>query len=225
MTEVVIRNKQLLNKLDSFVDELMSLDPMKHEKAKIWSSQKALDKPEWFCDMEYLEHMWSMGDKHSGFPEEHMSMPISHMVREYPKVWTPLRDKVKYDFASEIGAHTSALLNYYPPGGFVGWHTNWNAHCYQILFTWSKEGDGYFRYWDNEKKEIVHIPDVPGWQCRHYYFGRRDEPDHHCWHAAYAGSDRVTLAYKYVNTSLDHPDNDLAIEMRDEFLEEVQTES
>jgi hypothetical protein len=26
----------------------------------------------------------------------------------------------------------SALLNYYPPGGFVGWHTNWNASVIRL---------------------------------------------------------------------------------------------
>ena len=91
------------------------------------------------------------------------------MVREEPEIWESYMNMVKYDFASQLGAHTSALLSYYPPGGFVGWHTNYDATAYQVLFTWS-DGNGYFRYYDMAKDEVVTIQDVEGWQCRHYYF-------------------------------------------------------
>ena len=222
MTEVTIRNKGILETLNSFVDMFYSIDGYYQEEYKTYSSKEALEKPEYFCGEEYLKHQFSVGDKHSGFPEEHMAMPISMAYDRNPEKFAEYRDRVKYQFAQELGAHTSALLNYYPPGGFVGWHTNWNANAYQVLFTWSKDGNGYFRYWDNEKKEIVHIPDKPGWQCRHYYFGRKDEPEHHCWHAAYSGSERITLAYKFVNHSKNDVQDKLAVQMRDLMVEEIE---
>lgn len=224
MTEVVIRNKELLAQLDSFIDDYLAIEGYDSVNNRKFSSQTALDDPEYFCSEEYLNHMLSIGDKHTGFPEEHMAHPISAAVDNDPTKFTGFRDKVKHEFARELGAHTSALLNYYPPGGFVGWHTNWNANAYQILFTWSRTGDGYFKYRDPQTKEIVTIQDKPGWQCRHYYFGRDDEPDHHCWHAAYAGQERITLAYKFVNKHKGDPQDAMAIVMRDQLIEEIETE-
>lgn len=224
MTEVVIRNKDLLQQLDSFVEEYFAIDGYDNEANREFSTQGALEDPEWYCSREYLEQQLLRGQDHSGFPEEHMAYPISSSVRNDPAKFSGFRDKVKHDFAQELGAHTSALLNYYPPGGFVGWHTNWNANAYQVLFTWSRTGNGYFKYLDKETGEIVTIQDQPGWQCRHYYFGKKDEPDHHCWHAAYAGCDRITLAYKYENKSKNDPQDALAQQMRDVMLTDITEE-
>ena len=44
----------------------------------------------------------------------------------------------------------------YPPGGYISWHNNANASAYNLVFTWSESGNGYFKYIDGEtKKEIV----------------------------------------------------------------------
>ena len=222
MTEVVIRNKEFLKTLDGFVDDFFSR-PYDDPKYTMVSSERAKTEPEYFTSREYLDECLK-GDP-IGPPAESVGNPISYMVRQDKEIWHDYMLRVKYDFASEIGAHTSALLNYYPKGGFVGWHTNWDAHCYQVLFTWSRTGNGYFRYYDKDKDEIIHIPDVAGWQCRYYYFGRIDEPEHLCWHSAYAGEDRITLAYKFANQSLTHPDNDKALAMRAALLEDITNDS
>ena len=175
MTEVVIRNKSLLKKLNGFVDEFFSIEGYDDPKYRVFSSDEHVANAEYYCSDEWLRFMRDRQDTHSGYPEQYMAQPISKMVDEDPEKWTAYRDKVRNDFAKELGAECSALLNYYPTGGFVGWHTNWNASAYQILFTWSRTGNGYFKYYDKQKDEIVTIQDVPGWQCRHYYFGRQDE--------------------------------------------------
>lgn len=224
MTEVVIRNQSLLKRLNGFVDEFFSIEDYNNPKYRLFSSEDHAANAEYYCDREWLDHMLLNWESHSGYPEQHMAQPISKMVQESSEKFTSFRDKVKRDFTVEIGAMHSALLNYYPPGGFVGWHTNWNANCYQILFTWSKSGNGYFRYYDKQKDEIVTIQDKPGWQCRHYYFGRKDEPDHHCWHAAYAGEDRITLAYKFTNNSINDTMDAQARMLRDQLIEEIESE-
>ena len=224
MTEVIIRNKNLLNKLNGFVDEFFSIDGYNDEYYHTHDGEKALSNPEYYCGHEWLDHMLLNWETHSGFPEQHFSQPISRMATANPEKFLGLRNKVREEFTTEIGAMHAALSNYYPPGGFVGWHTNWNANCYQILFTWSKTGNGYFKYYDKQKDEIVTIQDVPGWQCRHFYFGRKDESDHHCWHAAYAGEDRITLAYKFTNGSLKDPMDTQARMLRDQLIEEIESE-
>ena len=222
MAEVVIRNREFLETLNSFVEDFFSNGEHTNPNYWVFSSEEDRSKGEYYCDEEYLRECLSR-DTLVGVPERHWAQPISKMVRVDAK-WKSFMQRVKFDFAAEIGAHTSALLSYYPPGGFVGWHTNYDATAYQVLFTWSKTGNGYFKYYDKVKDEIVTIQDVPGWQCRHYYFGPENEPHNHCWHAAYAGDERITLAYKFVGHGENDPRDAQARHLRDMLIEEIETE-
>lgn len=224
MSEVAIRNKEFLEVLESFSQEMLSKPSYNDDVFWTYRDIDDIHRGEYFCSREYLDECLSR-DELVGPPDRYFAQPISNMVRKDPEMWQPFMQKVKYDFASEIGAHTSALLSYYPPGGFVGWHTNYDANAYQILFTWSENGDGYFKYYDKEKDQIVTIQDKPGWQCRHFYFGAEQEPDLHCWHSAYAGCQRITLAYKFVNGgSVNNPEDAQARAMRDMLIEEIESE-
>lgn len=223
MTEVVIRNKDLLKRLDGFVEDFFSREGYDDPKYHVYSNEKDKSNGEFFCSEEYLTECLSR-DILVGVPDKHFAQPISKMVREDPEKWKSYMQRVKYDFAAEIGAHTSALLSYYPSGGFVGWHTNYDASAYQVLFTWSKSGNGYFRYRDNDTGEIVSIQDKAGWQCRHYYFGPEDEPENLCWHSAYAGEDRITLAYKFCGYGRNDPRDQQARDLRDLLIEDIETE-
>lgn len=224
MSEVNIRNSELLEVLNGFSDEMLSKPSYNDEKYWTFREWQDIGKGEYYCSRDYLDECLSR-DELVGPPDRYFAQPISKMVREDKEMWEGFMQKVKYDFASELGAHTSALLSYYPPGGFVGWHTNYDANAYQILFTWSETGDGYFRYYDKQKDEIVTIQDVAGWQCRHFYFGAGHEEDLHCWHSAYAGCQRITLAYKFVNGgSVDNPEDAQARAMRDLLIDEIESE-
>lgn len=224
MSEVTIRNSELLEVLNGFSDEMLSKPSYDDEKYWTFREWQDIGKGEYYCSRDYLDECLSR-DELVGPPDRYFAQPISKMVREDKEMWEGFMQKVKYDFASELGAHTSALLSYYPPGGFVGWHTNYDANAYQILFTWSETGDGYFRYYDKQKDEIVTIQDVAGWQCRHFYFGAGHEEDLHCWHSAYAGCQRITLAYKFVNGgSVDNPEDAQARAMRDLLIDEIESE-
>lgn len=221
MSEVTIRNKELLATLDSFVEGMFSIEGYDDPKYQAFSSEEDKSKGEYYCSEEFLREC--LKGELIGPPHRHFAQPISLMVRKDPEKWGEYMQRVKFDFAAEIGAHTSALLSYYPPGGFVCWHTNYDASAYQVLFTWS-DGNGYFRYYDQAKDEIVTIPDVKGWQCRHYYFGPENEPENHCWHAAYAGGQRITLAYKFCGYGKDDPRDAQARQLRDMLIEEIESE-
>ena len=225
MTEVVIRNEELLETLNSFSDEMLSKPSYNDEKYWTYHAIADIDLGSYYTSREYLDDCLSRGrDGLVGPPDRYFAQPISKMVREDKEMWGGFMQRVKYDFASTLGAHTSALLSYYPPGGFVGWHTNFDANAYQVLFTWSETGEGFFEYYDKKNDEIIKIPDVAGWQCRHYYFGAGHEEDLHCWHAAYAGCQRITLAYKFVNGgSINNPEDAQARAMRDMLIEEIET--
>jgi len=220
MSEVTIRNKELLETLNGFSDRFFAEKDYNNPDAHVYSSEEDKSNGEYFCSQEYLDECLSR-DKLVGVPDRHFAQPISKMVRIDPK-WKDYMQRVKYDFASEIGAHTSALLSYYPKGGFVGWHTNYDASAYQVLFTWST-GKGFFRYLDNETGKLVTHQDVAGWQCRHYYFGSEEEKEHHCWHSAYAGDDRITLAYKFCGYGINDPRDQQARDLRDLLIEDIET--
>ena len=101
-------------------------------------------------------------------------------------------------------------------------NTNADATAYQVLFTWST-GNGYFRYYDKANDKIVTIQDVAGWQARHYYFGPENEPENHCWHSAYAGDNRITLAYKFPGHGKHDPRDQQARDLRDLLIEEIES--
>lgn len=223
MSEIQLRNKYFLNILDGFVEELLSKENYNDPKYYAYSSPEDMTKGEYYCSEKYLTECLSR-DTLVGVPDRHFAQPISKMKRADPEKWEEYMHKVKFDFAAELGAHTSALLSYYPPGGFVGWHTNYDAFAYQVLLTWSKTGNGYFRYYDKAKGEIVTIQDVVGWQARHFYFGPENEPHNLCWHSAYAGDERITLAYKFCGYGENDPRDAQARNLRDMLIEEMEIE-
>lgn len=225
MSELVIRNKDFLERLNGISDDFFSrsnYDDVRYQTSHSKTGSKAGTV---YCEMDYLQQCLGR-EKPIGAPEKYFGQPIRKMVDADPDIWEDFQQKVKYDFAREIGSHTSALLTYYPPGGYVGWHTNADANAYQILFTWS-DGNGFFRYWDNEKKEVVTHKDVKGWQARHYYFGsEKDHPSKLCWHSAYSAGQRITLAYKFCNDGIadDGQKDTQAKFMRDMLIEEIESE-
>jgi len=69
----------------------------------------------------------------------------------------------------------SGAAQYYPPGGYMSWHDNFNAPGYNILFTWSEKGDGFFRWYDLKTGKIETMLDRPGWSAKIGYYGGDDE--------------------------------------------------
>lgn len=221
--EIKIRNKEFLATLDSIAEDLLNTEGYHDPKYYTYDVPEDMEKGEYYCSEEYLNDCLSRSNL-VGPPDKYFAQPIASMVRRDKEKWADYMQRVKYDFAAEIGAHTSALLSYYPPGGFVGWHTNYDASAYQVLFTWSKTGDGYFRYYDLEKKEIVTLQDVPGWQARWYHFGPENEPHNICWHSAYAGCERITLAYKFCGYGEGTDTDRQAQRLRDMLIEEIEND-
>ena len=144
--------------------------------------------------------MIDKGELHKGHPETYNAFPVTRMAQSN-NGWETHKNNVKNNLATMFGATHSALASYYPPGGFVGWHTNWNCSTYQILFTWSETGDSYFLYKDTETGEIEKIQERAGWQAHCVYFGSQEEPNQIFWHAAYTNCERFAWALSWKNKS------------------------
>ena len=222
MTELVIRNNDILDKLEyvrSTVFNSKAVDPEYYESRLMSSPDDAKEDGERYMSEEYLRKHMSNPD-HEGFPVEHCSFPMKRGTKDDPlieEVWQFSRK----DFISDLGANSNAVFLYYPPGGFVGWHTNQNNSGYQFIFSYSENGDGYFQHYDLEKQEIVVTKDQPGWRCHYHHFGK--ESHEHCWHSAYTNEPRITICVLFRWWDKPHM-KDQILDLKDQLIEEIESE-
>lgn len=95
-----------------------------------------------------------------------------------------------------LGSHENALVAYYPNNGYIGWHHNGNAPGYNILMSYSTDGNGYFKYYDRDNNKVVYMNDKPGWNLKvGYYPDERKEPERVYWHAAATTNPRLSIAF------------------------------
>lgn len=68
----------------------------------------------------------------------------------------------------------------YPPGGYMGWHTNSDYPYKRVYITYS-DGESFFKYKDVATGKIVTDYDDPGTvKVRLFHCG--DKPENHLWH-------------------------------------------
>lgn len=202
MKDIQINNQEVLAALNEFKDFV-------YERYKSGEMNKTLkvncmdhQRDRWLAD-DYMHRIIDRGKQHEGFPESMRCyanlMPGSgERPPENLQQVLPYRDaslKLNDRLMTELSAKRNTLITCYPPGGWIGWHNNANAAGYNVIFSWSENGDGWFDYWDLDKKERVRIPDHPGWQCKMTYFGSYDEPENLCYHAASTDCFRISVAY------------------------------
>ncbi len=153
---------------------------------------------------EYLEGIVNSGEKHVGFPEHKRCIDIGLVDQiTYPGDWmdkviehSRMFREVSTELSQMLGARNQAVNVYYPSGGFMGWHNNWNAYGYNILLSYNEvEGGGVFKYLDPVTKEVVTMPDKKGWSCKVGYYGSKKEPEKIYYHCAGSTTPRITLGF------------------------------
>lgn len=217
--DIDIKNSEFLDILNEYKDVLLKRDHPDDDPliAKEMPLQFKEEKAEDWVSDEYMHEIIKMGSGHDGFPR---------VLKGYGGLkheGGDMRGKVIKDASRDLNTklmeflscRNNALNACYPPGGFISWHNNANAKGYNIIITYSENGNGWFDYWDTEKKERVRIPDVPGWQAKMTYFGPYDgDPDQICYHAAYSDDYRITVAFVFAE----------ADEFWEEVIEDLETE-
>lgn len=186
MQKIDIKNKDIINLLNNFSSWFEILD-----KSKIKISGKQ-DKKDYYTREEYFKTINQKN--HIGFPE------IAHGVdlAKSESTSIDLRDRIRKideEFNNILSAKHCAVKMYYPKDGYMGWHNNHNASGYNILFSYTKNGNGYFRYKDPITLETVTMHDSPGWTGKVGYYGSLKEKDKLYWHCARAYEDRLTLGF------------------------------
>ena len=81
--------------------------------------------------------------------------------------------------------------NWYPPNGYMGWHTNANVQGFRLYCSHAPVSQrSYFRYLDPVTQKIETSWDSAGWNFRCF---RTDlEP---LWHCVYSETDRISFGY------------------------------
>tara|TARA_B100001093_G_scaffold183921_1_gene176555 strand:- start:2760 stop:3422 length:663 start_codon:yes stop_codon:yes gene_type:complete len=202
MDKIEVKNKSILHILNDIKDNILSEDT-KTLYDIAYDERLGRDGKEYNDGMDitsgtsYDYHQWLMnGNNHEGFPEcslliDYRTSVGAHKLNNRDKVMS-----LANNMTSELGASNNSLLTYYPVDGYIGWHHNANARGYNVLFTYSDCGGGYFEEYDlNAKKYIMHKDSI-GWNVKTGYFGGHDEGNKKVWHcAANKSGSRITISY------------------------------
>jgi hypothetical protein len=145
-------------------------------------------------DRQYLEDALPTPERF-GYPRDCYGVDMNTQLRHIPNHFHPVLNKLDDELILFLGARNNALKMYYPPKGFIGWHNNGNAPGYNIIITYSSEGDGAFYTYDAKNDKINEQKDKKGWFVKVGYFGHYKEPEKVLWHSAKTDCDRLTLSY------------------------------
>jgi hypothetical protein len=202
--DINLQNRDFLNIINEYKDFLLRRDddedlPFAAKHLKIRHEN---EKPEDWLSDNYLQNLISEGKGHCGYPR--ILKGFQGLKWDDPDGIPEIKDKtdkLNSSLIEFLSCRNNALNALYPPGGFISWHNNANAKGYNIIITYSETGEGWFDYWDVDKKERVRIQDKPGWQAKMSYFGPYDEPDKLCYHAAYTDCYRLTIAFVFAEAN------------------------
>ena len=163
----------------------------------------------------------NMGRNHDGYPESgyyyNFKADSHNRGKGLPKEIIQQYNIVNTELQEKLCTRRNALCVMYPPGGFIGWHNNANASAYNLIFTWSETGDGYFKYIDGETKEEIVIKDKPGWQCKASYFGAYIEPAYKLvYHTASTDCWRITVSYVFNR-------EEMSLGVQEDIIEEIKS--
>ena len=142
--------------------------------------------PIFFCSVTFLKMLLQTGQRYDG-PNKAL-------------VWSEQEDitaKKKFDHGILKRKFPECIdtpvIGYYPPTGFVGCHTNYKAHGYIILFNWSENGEGFFRFVEGNR--MTTLKDGRGWSCKVGYFGENISDQ--LWHCARTECRRFSFSYRF----------------------------
>lgn len=194
MQFIELKNPRVLDILEKF----RYLYREKYDVTKTNSNQisNMIDDMEEYTSEEYLRKVIASGESHLGFPARAYLWPIKpeHYKGDDPQYRVDF-EKVNSELMTELGLFKSALTAFYPPKGFIDWHNNANASSFNIVFTWSETGDGWFKWYDIENDKIVTMKDKKGWSAKCGYFASYGEENPLKYHCAYTNCFRMTLGF------------------------------
>ena len=216
MLDIPINNPEILQSLNKF---LWFYDERNKEisKCRLWCNSK---EREHYTGDKHRDSIMSRGSIHNGFPENgnYYSFRTDHENSSKALTTKVIENYTKFNEELQVKLCTrgNGLCAMYPPKGFISWHNNANASAYNLIFTWSETGDGYFKYIDGYTGKEITIQDRKGWQCKAGYFGAYDEePEKLLYHSASTDCWRITVAYLFNR-------KEISIGLQEDVIEEIK---
>lgn len=197
MREISLNNPDILARLEGFAETFLRLKP---ENLPIGDRNPDMDK-EYATSEEYLKVIVDKGFKHKGPPEAIKAIDLAMWEDKEPlsKEWRAFVDDIAFTFPREMGIQQNAITGYYPKDGYIGWHDNHDAPGFTLLFNWSQDGDGFYRFRDPITHEVTTIPDKKGWSCKSGYYGvvndARGDKQQWTYHCAATNCPRWAIAF------------------------------
>ncbi|MGH7230648.1 MAG: hypothetical protein ACREJU_04730 [Nitrospiraceae bacterium] len=100
-------------------------------------------------------------------------------------------DKVRHMTSSKTLEIACSGHLWYPPGAYMGWHTNSRSPGWRLYVSYAeKPGKSFFRYRDPDTRDIITSWDER-WNVRLFEV-RSDKP---LWHAIYSETHRFSVGY------------------------------
>ena len=108
---------------------------------------------------------------------------------------TAIKDVLMEKYKSKVSLRGTF---YYPPTGYMGWHTNCDAPGERFYISWASESNkSFFRYYDHEKDEIITDYDDKGLTVRQFKVTGK-EP--YFWHCVGSECDRFSFGFLVQST-------------------------
>jgi len=191
---IPLQNQRLISYLQNLTEVVYS-DKLKSIISKYRPHFDNLQPGAHSCDDSYLLKAFELKLEDYGFPRSSLGCGMRdadiHNMEFIDGV-----QKFVSKIGNFLGTPNNALVMAYPDKGFIGWHHNGNAPGYNILMTYSQDGDGFFKYWDTESKSIVTMPDKKGWSVKvGYYPDQVKARDKVYWHCASTNKQRLSVAW------------------------------
>jgi hypothetical protein len=119
---------------------------------------------------------------------------LLHFSDNHEDMQSTIRDYLNIE-GFEFDHPTGAF--WYPPTGYMSWHSNSEQKAYRMYAVWSpKEKGSFFKVQDRETKETITSWDKKGWTFR--LFECVDKPiDKYSWHCIWSDSNRISAGFHY----------------------------
>jgi len=188
-----ITNPVILGLLDQLINTMLAMPDKKYDYSKV---QYSIEKEEAVSESYYTkQHERTEATfPNTGPPEHHRGSDLLlGMERKY---FNDVKD-INVQIGCELGANRNALVSFYPEGGYIAWHHNADVPGRNVLFTWSENGQGSFKYRNDVTGTNVSVPDTVGWSAKSlYYYGHGNaKQTGYSYHAAETSCKRFTIAY------------------------------
>lgn len=196
MRPIPLKSKRLQTLLSNITSEFFkpeSVNLIKRAQEKTDELQPGVDS----CSDEYLYAALKMNVREYGYPRAALGlgMDSTNNVLDWDTFATARRQVKRV--GDYLGTPVNALTMIYPDNGYIGWHHNGNAPGYNILMSYSQDGDGYFSWYEPKTGEIKKIQDTPGqWTVKvGYYPNEKTETERVYWHCAATKKQRISVAF------------------------------